>query len=91
MSFAHDPRWTRRHFLRTGTAAFTVSVSGWLGRLAAVAGPDPKRKRSCILLWLNGGRAGAEEMAAGPAGVVREAHGKLLYWSVNGSCGTRRR
>jgi hypothetical protein len=57
MSFSHDPRWTRRHFLRAGTAAFTVSVSGWLGRLAAVAGPDPKRKRSCILLWLNGGPA----------------------------------
>jgi uncharacterized protein DUF1501 len=57
MRFSHDSHWTRRHFLRSGTAAFTVSVSGWLGRLAAVAGPDPKRKRSCILLWLNGGPA----------------------------------
>src|SRR5262245_38586511 len=47
----------RRHFLRTGTAAFTVSVSGWLGRLACAAGNDPKRKRSCVLLWMNGGPA----------------------------------
>ncbi len=53
----HDPQWTRRHFLRAGTAAFTVSVSGWLGRLALAAGPDPKRKRACILLWMNGGPA----------------------------------
>src|SRR5579871_3388594 len=57
MPTSHDPHWTRRHFLRTGTAAFTVSVSGWLGRLARAAGADPKRKRSCILLWLSGGPA----------------------------------
>src|SRR2546423_15319873 len=47
----------RRHFLRTGTAVFTVSVSGWLGRLACAAGADPKRRRSCILLWMSGGPA----------------------------------
>src|ERR1700754_1708833 len=47
----------RRHFLRTGTAAFSVSVSGWLGRLAHAASDDPKRKRSVILLWMNGGPA----------------------------------
>jgi uncharacterized protein (DUF1501 family) len=52
-----DSSWNRRHFLRAGTAAFTVSVSGWLGHLARAAGADPKRKRSCILLWLNGGPA----------------------------------
>ena len=27
----------------------------WLPRLASAAGPDPKRKRSCILLWMAGG------------------------------------
>src|SRR5438876_702931 len=48
---------SRRHLLRTGTAALTVSVSGWLGRLAHAAGADPQRKRSCILLWMNGGPA----------------------------------
>ena len=30
-------------------------MSGWLGRLAASAAADPQRKRSCILLWMNGG------------------------------------
>src|SRR5581483_7689815 len=47
----------RRYFLRAGAAALTVSVSGWFGRLAHAAGGDPARKRSCILLWLNGGPA----------------------------------
>jgi hypothetical protein len=49
--------WSRRHFLRVGAAACTVSLSGWMGRLAYAAGGDPQRKRSCILLWLNGGPA----------------------------------
>jgi Protein of unknown function (DUF1501) len=57
MQFPHDLSWTRRQFLRVGAAACTVSVSGWLGRLAMAAGRDPKRKRSCILLWMNGGPA----------------------------------
>ncbi len=30
-------------------------MSGWLGTLAADAATDPKRRRSCILLWMNGG------------------------------------
>jgi hypothetical protein len=47
----------RRHFLRAGAASLTVSVSGWLGRLASAAAGDPGRKRSCILLWMNGGPA----------------------------------
>lgn len=45
----------RRHFLRTGAASAGVSLSGWLGRLAAGGGADPARKRACILLWMNGG------------------------------------
>jgi uncharacterized protein (DUF1501 family) len=47
----------RRHFLRTGAAAFSVSLSGWLGRLAQAAASDPQRKRACILLWMSGGPA----------------------------------
>ena len=53
----NDSSWTRRHFLRTGTAALTVSLSGWLGRLAVAADGNPQRKRSCIVLWMNGGPA----------------------------------
>jgi hypothetical protein len=32
-------------------------MSGWLGRLAHATADDPKRKRSCILLWMSGGPA----------------------------------
>jgi hypothetical protein len=30
-------------------------MSGWLGAMADEAAADPKRKKSCILLWMNGG------------------------------------
>jgi len=45
---------SRRGFLQL-TAG--VSISGWFGRLAADAAKDPRRKRSCILLWMAGGPA----------------------------------
>jgi hypothetical protein len=32
-----------------------TSVSGWLGSLAAAAAQAPKRGKSCILLWMDGG------------------------------------
>ena len=47
---------SRRDWLRlsaTGIAGY--SMSGWLGTLSADAATDPKRRRSCILLWMNGG------------------------------------
>ncbi len=44
-------------FLRVGAVSLAVSTSGWFGKLAAAAEKDPKRKRACILLWLNGGPA----------------------------------
>jgi hypothetical protein len=48
---------SRRDWLRvTAAGAFGASASGWMERLAAAATADqPKRKRSCILLWMNGG------------------------------------
>jgi hypothetical protein len=33
----------------------SLSLSGWLGTLAADAADDTRRKRSCILLWMAGG------------------------------------
>ncbi|HEY8503988.1 MAG TPA: DUF1501 domain-containing protein [Gemmataceae bacterium] len=49
-------RPNRRDFLRCGAAGLLgVSLSGWMGALAARAAGDPARKRSCILLWMNGG------------------------------------
>jgi hypothetical protein len=46
----------RRQLLRVGAVSTTVSVSGWLGRLARAA-EGTKPKRSVILLWMNGGPA----------------------------------
>ncbi|WP_020475590.1 DUF1501 domain-containing protein [Zavarzinella formosa] len=36
-------------------AGLGLSMSGWLPKLAAETAADPQRKRSCILLWMNGG------------------------------------
>ncbi|MFO0936962.1 MAG: DUF1501 domain-containing protein [Gemmataceae bacterium] len=49
------PHLSRRHFLRAGAASAAISVSGWLAPLARLTANDAKRKRSCILLWMNGG------------------------------------
>src|SRR5205085_8862475 len=47
---------SRRDWLCLSAAGVAgVSMSGWLGQLAADAGKDPNRKRACILLWMNGG------------------------------------
>jgi hypothetical protein len=49
---------SRREWLRLSAAgALGCSSSGWLERLAVAAAKDPERKRSCILLWMNGGPA----------------------------------
>ena len=41
---------------RTALAQLTCAgLSGWFGQLAQAAAKDPLRKRSCILLWMNGG------------------------------------
>ena len=45
---------SRRQLLRVGAVGAGVSVSGWLGRLAA---NEPKPRRSVILLWMAGGPA----------------------------------
>jgi uncharacterized protein (DUF1501 family) len=46
---------TRREWLRCTAGLGAVSLPGWLGWLAARAADDPRRKRSCIVLWMNGG------------------------------------
>jgi hypothetical protein len=49
-------RPTRRDWLRLSAAGVAGgSFSGWLGALAQESARDPKRRRSCILLWMNGG------------------------------------
>jgi hypothetical protein len=47
---------SRRDWLRfTAAGVVSASLSGWLEDLAAVAATDKRRRRSCILLWMNGG------------------------------------
>ena len=47
---------TRREWLRLSAAGVLgTSMSGWLQSLADDAAKDVQRKRSCILLWMNGG------------------------------------
>jgi hypothetical protein len=50
------PRLSRRDWLKlSATGALASCVSGWFETLARAAAPNPQRKRSCILLWMNGG------------------------------------
>jgi hypothetical protein len=50
------PILSRRDWLKLTTAGVIgYSMSGWLERLAADTAGNPERKRSCILLWMNGG------------------------------------
>jgi hypothetical protein len=47
---------SRRDGLRLSAAGIAgCSMSGWLGKLAAVAAADANRQRSCVLLWMDGG------------------------------------
>ncbi|WP_234824143.1 DUF1501 domain-containing protein [Bremerella cremea] len=47
--------FSRRRFLQSSAALVGAASCGWLPQLAAAAGPNPQRKRSCILLWMAGG------------------------------------
>ena len=47
---------SRRDMLRV-SAGLGVAASGWFSAFAADAARNPQRKRSCILLWMNGGPA----------------------------------
>jgi hypothetical protein len=50
------PRLSRRDWLRlTAAGVVSYSVSGWLKTLADDVARHPQRRRSCILLWMNGG------------------------------------
>ncbi|HEY7425893.1 MAG TPA: DUF1501 domain-containing protein [Gemmataceae bacterium] len=61
-------RLTRRTWLSRAALGLTgVSLSGWLGHLAAYAAGDPRRKRSCILLWMAGGPAQTDTFDLKPA------------------------
>jgi hypothetical protein len=51
-----DLQLSRREWLRLSAAGVLgASMSGWLENLANAVAGSPERKRSCILLWMNGG------------------------------------
>src|SRR5580704_1979039 len=53
---SHSPQLSRRDWLRLSAAGVVgYSLSGWLGAFADEAAKTRERKRSCILLWMNGG------------------------------------
>src|SRR5205085_12107413 len=50
------PQLSRRDWMKLSAAGVvSYSLSGWLEGLAGAAAAHPMRKRSCILLWMNGG------------------------------------
>ena len=53
---ARSAQISRRDWLRLSAAGVVgYSMSGWLESMAADIATDPQRRRSCILLWMNGG------------------------------------
>jgi hypothetical protein len=51
-----EPSLSRRDWLRLSAAGVVgYALSGWLRAFADEAAGNPQRKRSCILLWMNGG------------------------------------
>src|SRR5947209_10478015 len=52
----HTPTLSRREWLKlTSAGVVSFSMSGWLENLANAAAKNPQRRKSCILLWMNGG------------------------------------
>src|SRR5262245_27865645 len=47
--------FSRRDWLKITAASVSYSLSGWLGSMAHAAADNPQRRKSCILLWMNGG------------------------------------
>ena len=53
---AQTPPISRRELLKLSAAGVVgYSLSGWMEALADQATNNPQRRRSCILLWMNGG------------------------------------
>jgi hypothetical protein len=71
---------SRRGFLSTAAGTLGLSMSGWLDRLAVQAATDGTRRKSCILLWLNGGPSHTDTFDPKPDGRV-EVRGDF---AVNG-------
>jgi hypothetical protein len=61
------PRLSRRDWLKLASAGVVgYSMAPWFAQLANAAAPNPKRKRACILLWMNGGASQMETFDCKP-------------------------
>ena len=61
------PALSRRDWLRvTSAGALGASLSGWFGALAQDTARNPQRRRSCILLWMDGGPSQLETFDVKP-------------------------
>src|SRR5689334_13167888 len=49
------PMHRRRFFQSALGAAAGLSACSWLPSVASALADDPRRRRQCILLWMNGG------------------------------------
>jgi hypothetical protein len=55
-SFSNIPALSRREWMKLASAGVVgYSMSGWIEALAADTASNPQRRKSCILLWMNGG------------------------------------
>jgi Protein of unknown function (DUF1501) len=52
---AASRRFSRRDLLRLAALGLGTSACGWFQALAGETARDPRRQRSCILLWMTGG------------------------------------
>src|SRR5438046_4764112 len=71
------PRLSRRDWLKCSAAGISgACLSGWLEALAADTAANPRRRRACILLWMNGGPSQMDTFDLKPGhpngGTVRE-------------------
>src|SRR5436305_3326353 len=78
------PRLTRRELLKLSAAGVVgYSLSGWLGQLAAATTNNPQRRRSCILLWMNGGPSQMDTFDLKP-GHANGGPFKVIHTSIPG-------
>src|SRR5436190_1059733 len=64
------PRLSRRELFKLAAAGVVgYSASGWLEAMANDVANNPQRRRSCILLWMNGGPSQMDTFDLKPGGV----------------------
>ena len=84
MTRSPRPALTRRQLFQLGAAGAACGLSSsWLGALAADAAKDPKRRKSCILLWMSGGPSQVDTFDPKP-GHENNGPGKPIQTAVPG-------